>query len=228
MPNAFFIAAISTDLGKTFFIEKTCQILRQKKIGVAAIKPIASGFLNSDKNSDSAKILAALGLKFSKKNLDSITPWRFESSTSPHYAAKISGTKIDFLAVKKFCRAKIIAAKKQQQILLIEGAGGVMTPISDKKTFLDLAKDLKIPLILLSANYLGSISQTLCAVEALKSKKVLIEKIIINQNSPSHEKSSQIADFEMANTIKTLTKIDTILLESFLNKLTSKNEFALD
>ncbi len=213
----YFITGINTDIGKTFLVENLCRILTEKKIAVRAIKPIASGFNDDDLQSDSAKILSALGEKISKKNIDKITPWRFQEPISPHFAAKKSGKKINFLEVVKFCKKEIAAAKKNQEFLFIETAGGVMTPINDKKTFLNLAAELKIPTLLLSGNYLGSISQTLCALEALKNKKIFVEKIIVNARDQNSDKN--------ISTIKNFSGIKTVELKEFfieIKKITSK------
>jgi dethiobiotin synthetase len=212
----YLILGIGTDIGKTFLVENFCRILRQKKISVTAIKPVISGFKDGDLSSDSVRILAALGLKISKKNLDSISPWRFEAAVSPHFAAEIAEEKISFAAVKKFCLERISQAKKQNQILLIEAAGGVMTPITVQKNFLDLAVELKIPVLLVSANYLGSISHTLCAVEALKSRKIVIERIIVNEVFPESEKTASVQINQVIETIKNFSKIETISLKDFL------------
>lgn len=208
----YFIAGIGTDIGKTFLVEKLCRILRGKKIAVKAVKPVASGFDISDPNSDSAKILVALGREISKNNLDEITPWQFFEAIAPHLAAEKLGQKIDFSEVKKFCQEEILAAKNHDQFLFIEAAGGVMTPLNEEKTFLDLAAELEIPVLLVSANYLGSISHTLCAVEALKSKKVRIEKIIINEQSPLSQQSSQVDIGSIVATVRNLSKIEVSLL----------------
>ncbi|OFW86441.1 MAG: dethiobiotin synthase, partial [Alphaproteobacteria bacterium RIFCSPHIGHO2_01_FULL_40_8] len=181
----YLILGIGTEIGKTFLVENLLRHpdLVSGSILPLAIKPIASGFCDDDKNSDTARIAKILG----EKDFDKITPWRFKKPVSPHFAGKI-----DFSAVKNFCRKNIALAKKQNRFLFIEAAGGVMTPITDKKTFLDLACDLKIPVLLVSANYLGSISHTLCAIMALKAKKIFLEKIIINENFPSQIKTSQL------------------------------------
>jgi len=209
--KSYLVIAIGTDIGKTYFVENICRILRKKKESVLAIKPIISGFKDGDKNNDSAKILSALGLEISKKNLDSISPWRFKKAVSPHFAGEIN-----FDEVKKFCLQKIAAAKKQKQFLFIEAAGGVMTPINDKKTFLDLAAELKIPVLLVTANYLGSISHTLCAVEALKNRKIVIEKIIINEHFELPQKASMAKMKPVSETIKNFSKTGAISLQSFL------------
>lgn len=200
----YLVLGIGTDIGKTFLVENLCRNLS----GAKAVKPIASGFRDDDQNSDSAKILSALKLEISQKNIEAITPWRFEKAVSPHFAGEIN-----FSEVKNFCLEKISEAKKQNHFLFIEAAGGVMTPINNEKTFLDLAAELQIPALLVSANYLGSISHTLCAVEALKVKKILLEKIIINE----HGSVAQNDIFEVAKTIQNFSKIETVLLKNFLD-----------
>lgn len=216
----YFIAGIGTDIGKTFLVEQLCRNLCEKEIAVKAVKPVASGFEDGDKNSDSAKILAALGVEISPNNINDITPWRFLEAISPHLAAKNSGQKIDFSEVKNFCQQKILEAKKRDQFLFIEAAGGVMTPLNEEKTFLDLAAELEIPVLLVSANYLGSISHTLCAVEALKSKKVRIEKIIINEQSPLLEQNSLTDISAVVGSMQNFSKVETVLITSelILNK----------
>ena len=206
----YFIAAIGTDIGKTFLTENLCRILPN----VMAIKPIASGFRSNDKNSDPVKILTALNLKISQKNLDEIAPWRFEKAVSPHFAGKIN-----FAEVKKFCAKKIAQAKEENKFLFIETAGGVMTPLTDKKTFLDLIAELKIPVLLVSSNYLGSISHTLCAVQALKNKKIKVEKIIINEHFLGQKKDSLANNLKVAMTIENISGIKTITLQNFLKKI---------
>lgn len=207
--KVYFVAGIGTDIGKTFLVENLCRILPN----AMAIKPIASGFIDGDENSDSAKILSALGQKNSLENINAITPWRFSEALSPHFAAEIFGAKIDFAEVTNFCQQKILEAKNSDRFLLIEAAGGVMTPINNEKTFLDLVAELKIPLLLVSANYLGAISHTLCAVEALKARGVEVAKIIVNETLPT----SQQSEISLIPTLKNFTALEVVSLKKFLN-----------
>jgi len=213
----YLIAAIGTDVGKTFLVTNLCKNLRRKKVKVKALKPVASGFRDSGE-SDSGKILTALGLTIHKKNLDAISPWRFKAAISPNFAAGLEKKKIVFSEVKKFCLEEITRSKKSNEFLFIESSGGAATPISDEKNFLDLAVELKIPVLLLTSNYLGSISHTICAITALKAKKIAIEKIIVNENFTG-EKSSGVSQKEFTQLIKNLSKIETVLLNDFLKKV---------
>jgi dethiobiotin synthetase len=181
MSRQFFITATGTDIGKTFMLEKLCGL----QPDFDAIKPIISGFDYDDFQSDSAKILRLLKRDFNEKNLNDISPWRFTAPLSPNIAADLENKIINFSEVVDFCRKKISAAKKSNQFLYIEGAGGVMTPITNDKTFCDLMAQLKIPAILITGNYVGTISHTLTAIKALEFYKIKIAKIIINSRDYS-------------------------------------------
>ena len=231
--GAYLIVATGTDIGKTFLLEKICQKLRDCKIIVSAVKPVASSFRDDDLQSDSAKILQALGRKITAENIAEITPWRFAAPLAPSLAAAAENKKIIFDEVKNFCAEKILqlqnenfhsqnlsgisakAAVQNKNFLFIESAGGVMTPLSDDKTFLDLAVALKIPVLLLTANYLGAISHTLCAVEALRSKAISIERIIVN-NFAAGQSSSEVKMADTITTIKNFSQIATITLDDFI------------
>jgi dethiobiotin synthetase len=205
MSKAYFITAIGTDIGKTFLVENICKTLPN----AMAIKPIASGFCDGDEKSDSAKILKALSLENSLQNLNLITPWRFLEAVSPHFAGDIN-----FEEVVKFCQQKIVAAKNANKTLFIEAAGGIMTPINNYKTFLDLAAELKISTLLVSANYLGSISHTLCALEALRARQIVVEKIILNDELPTVTKSTH----DLLETLKNFSQVEVVLMKNFLRQ----------
>ncbi len=200
--QTLLIVGVGTDIGKTFFVEKICKDFVKMGRNIIAIKPIASGFKDDDKNSDSARILSALNQELTKSNLDKISPWRFEAAISPHFAAKSNLMEINFNEVKDFCLREIARARELNSTLLIESAGGVMTPINFQKTFLDLASELKIPLILVTANYLGSISHTLCAIEAIKSRGLELKKVMVNKDLPT------VQGISIVDTIKSLAEVN--------------------
>jgi dethiobiotin synthetase len=199
----YLICGIGTDIGKTFFVEKLCHIFSDSK----AIKPVVSGFSDDDLNSDPAKILAAMQLEINQENLDKISPWRFKDPVSPHFAGNV-----DYEELVKFCQNRILDAKKNKQFLFIESAGGIMSPITYEKTFVDLALNLEIPVLLVSSNYLGAISHTLTAIEVLKKRGVNIEKVILNENFPS-----KTAANDLVKTIENFSKIEVVTMTDFFN-----------
>jgi dethiobiotin synthetase len=200
----FFITATGTEIGKTFILTKLSRKLLAQGKKVDLIKPIISGFESDDPNSDSAKILKILQLDLNQKNLDKISPYRFSAPLSPNIAADLENKKINFLELTKFCQDKIDEAKKNNHYLLIEGAGGIMTPINDDKTFADLISALKIPAILVAGNYLGTISHTLSSIKTLESQGIKIDRIIFNQ------KVGEVDDFGNLETLKKFTNIEIV------------------
>lgn len=211
----YLVLATSTDLGKTFFVTEICKKLIKKNFFVNAIKPVLSGFVD-DGNSDSAKILAALNQETSLENIKEISPYRFKEPLSPALAAKKENKEIDFEELKNFCLEKINEAKKTADYFFIEGAGGVMSPLTYQKTFLDLAESLKLPVLLIGGNYLGSISDILCALEALKSRKVQVEMVILNDLIT---RGSKIDLDDNISQIESLSGEKIVKIDDFLTRI---------
>lgn len=169
MPS-YFITATGTNIGKTFIMCDMISELMAENKDVGAIKPLISGFDENDKSCDSYKIIQALG----GGDIDDVSPWRYLKALSPDMAADIP---IIFEDVVKFCRKSL-----QHEYNFIEGVGGVMVPINDKYTILDLIKAVDIPVILITGSYLGSLSHTLTSYNVLKNAGCTIDRIIINQS----------------------------------------------
>ena len=182
--KSYIVLGVGTDIGKTFLVENLCQ----NNSKYYAIKPVITGF-NNDGKSDSEKILNALKIKINSSSLDKISPYRFKKPISPNFLGNICENEII-----KFCINNIENCQKNQKILLIESAGGVMTPINNNFTFLDLAKSLNLPILLVTSNYLGAISHTLCCLEAIKNKNLKISKIIVNEHQIMPIKTSKFID----------------------------------
>jgi len=205
---AYLVLAIGTDIGKTFFV---CSALK-KNPQIKAIKPVISGF-EYQENSDTIKILNAMGLENNLKNIKKISPWRFKKPLSPNFAGKV-----DYDSLMEFCQNSIDKTKKANCKLLIEGAGGVLSPLTNQETFLDLAIDLKLPIILITSNYLGSISHTISAIESILNRHLKLSFIIVNDN-----KNPPISDKIFIKCLKKfienkMTKFKIISLKNFLKK----------
>jgi dethiobiotin synthetase len=160
MNRQYFVTGIGTDIGKTVVSAILAEALQAHYW-----KPIQAGDLE---NSDSIKVqtLCSNEVTIIEEN------FRLKTAASPHSAAKIDGINIK-LSDLKF---PLIEGN-----LIIEGAGGVMVPINDKgDLFIDYIDHLKLPVIVVSRNYLGSINHTLMTIEALKNKGLEILGIIFN------------------------------------------------
>jgi dethiobiotin synthetase len=181
--TAIFITATGTDVGKTFVAAALIRHLRQMGHAVEAIKPIVSGFDPARiVSSDPGVLLAALGRPVSAEEIDRISPWRFRAALSPDLSAKREGRSIDVDAVIEFCQRTVA---QQRGIVLIEGVGGIMVPLDDNRTVLDWMMALRIPLILVTGSYLGTISHTLTALDSLFRRELDVLAIIVSETPGS-------------------------------------------
>ena len=181
--TALFITATGTEVGKTFVATSLIRHLRQMGRMVDAIKPVVSGFDPAKAAaSDPGILLDALGLPVTADDIDRISPWRFRATASPDLAAQREGRAINVDSVITFCQSAI---DLRQDILLIEGIGGVMVPLDAERTILDVMMALQLPLILVTGSYLGTISHTLTAVDALYRRGMRILSIIVSETPGS-------------------------------------------
>jgi dethiobiotin synthetase len=181
--TAIFITGTGTDVGKTFVTTSLIRHLRQMGRIVDALKPVVSGFNPADAaSSDPGLLLNALGLPVTAQEIERIAPWRYRAAMSPDLAAEREGQVIDVDGVIAYCR---LAIDQRRDILLIEGAGGVMVPLDAERTMLDLMMALQLPLILVAGSYLGTISHTLTALDALFRRNLRVLATIVSETPGS-------------------------------------------
>jgi dethiobiotin synthetase len=185
--SAVFITATGTDIGKTFVARGLIRTLRKAGRPVEALKPIVSGFEPAEaEGSDSGLLLSALGRPVSMETIAQVSPWRFALPLAPDLAAAREGRKLDFPAMVAFCREAVAANNGADNgALLIEGAGGLMSPIDNDHTNLDWMSALGLPLILVAGTYLGTISHTLTALDVLARHGLAVGALVLSQSAGS-------------------------------------------
>lgn len=181
--SAVFVTATGTDIGKTFVTAGLIRHIRGNGGAVAAVKPVVSGFdPDAWQRSDPAVLLAALGRPVALAQVERISPWRFKAPLSPHMASKREGRAIVFRDLVEFCRKSMA---DHRGILLIEGIGGVMVPLDDRHTVLDLVSVLRIPAILVAGSYVGTISHTLTALEVMARRNLDFAAVVVSESESS-------------------------------------------
>jgi len=181
--TAIFITATGTDVGKTFVAASLIGQFRQMGRVVEVIKPVVSGFDPTQAaTSDPAVLIKALGVPVTPQAIEQISPWRFRAPLSPDLAAQREGRAIDVDDVIAFCQRAI---DQRQDVLLIEGVGGVMVPLDDQRTILDVMMALRLPVILVAGSYLGTISHTLTALDSLYRRDMNVMATIVSETSGS-------------------------------------------
>lgn len=169
-PKKFFVSGISTEVGKTL-----CSAILVKALDADYWKPVQSGDLHQ---TDSMKVAAWNGLSLPHPRFHPETH-RLTEPMSPHASAAIDGVHI---------KRSDFQIPTTDKTLIVEGAGGLMVPLNEEDTLLDLMRDLQIPVILVSRNYLGSINHTLLSIAQLRQAGIPIAGIVFNgPSTPSTE-----------------------------------------
>jgi dethiobiotin synthetase len=180
--RGLFITSVGTGIGKTLITTILCHQLTCQGRTVAALKPVVSGFSPDDPASDPALILRSLGRDPTPAAIAAIAPWRFEQPLSPQLAARLEGRPLAIEVVAAFCNDPHHA---EDVTLLIEGAGGVMTPLDETHTIVDLIARLGHPAVLVTGSYLGALSHTLTALFALRGNGIQVNGIVVSESVES-------------------------------------------
>ena len=183
--KSIFITATNTDVGKTYASEKFLRYFSSLGLKVGYFKPCETGVLNQPL--DGSKMLTLvkeLNPQFIA-DINDVVPYQFKLPAAP-YVAK-GKTKIDL----KFLKEKKIYLQSLCDILIIEGAGGLMVPLEKDLFIIDLIKEFRSEAILITPSKLGSINDTLLSIEALKSRNIDFEFFInLYEDKESFEKVS--------------------------------------
>jgi dethiobiotin synthetase len=206
--SAYFVTATGTEIGKTYVTAGLVRHLRARNEPVFSLKPVVSGFSMSEAEaSDPGILLRALGEVVNSETIARISPWRFAAPLSPDIAAARESRTIAFDELVGFCSDMIGVAKG---IWFIEGVGGVMVPLDAQHTVVDWIAALGTPVILVVGSYLGTISHTLTALDALKRRDVPVAAIVVNESAgapvSSEETARTIARFAPKCPIQTLSR----------------------
>jgi dethiobiotin synthetase len=178
--SGLFITGVGTGVGKTLVTTILCHQLREMDRPVIALKPVVSGYVEGDPESDPALILQSLAVAHTAAAIAAIAPWRFAAPLSPHIAARREGRSVSRAEVARFCREQ---SEARGSIRLIEGAGGVMSPMTSDATCLDLILDIGDPVVLVTGTYLGALSHTLTALTALRERAVPLRGIVVSESA---------------------------------------------
>lgn len=181
--SACFITGAGTDVGKTFVAAGLIREFRRRGERVAALKPVVSGFDPARAAaSDPGILLAALGRAATPEEIARIAPWRFRAPLAPDMAAQRENRRIDFAALVEFCHRAITAS---EGMLIIEGVGGIMVPLDDRRTVLDWIMALRLPVIVVAGSYLGTISHALTALAVLRQHDLEVAALVISETAGS-------------------------------------------
>ena len=191
--QGFFITGTDTGVGKTFVAVALTRALVARGLRTAVMKPVAAGSMQTPegpRNDDAIELLAASNVS---APYEDVNPWLLTLPASPHLAARHDGVSIG--------QEKLLAAHRRlaarADLVLVEGAGGWLAPISATATMADIAVNLALPVILVVGLRLGCLNHALLTREAIRSCAVPFAGWIANRMA---------AEMPLANAnIETLT-----------------------
>lgn len=164
--KSIFITATNTDVGKTYACEKFLKYYSKKGFKVGYFKPIETGVENLPQDGlKMLKLTKKLNSSFNA-NINDIVPYQFKLPAAPYVAKKNTEIDLNFLVKRKKELEKLC------DILIIEGAGGLMVPIEKNFFMIDLIKLFKVKTKLICSSKLGTINDTLLSIRALENKNI--------------------------------------------------------
>jgi len=182
--SGFFITATNTEVGKTFVTAALLQACLTHSIDAVAVKPIQSGCEHGTAPDVS---------EYAKVNpQNNFSPqYALAYPSSPYYAAQKEHITIDMPAVKAYCDTFL----QSHALSLIEGAGGMLVPLTEQDTICDLVKMLDLPVILVCKNELGVLNQILLNLELCKQNGIGVACVVLNFHDPHDEICSSNVDY---------------------------------
>lgn len=186
------VLATGTEIGKTYV---SGALLRRAQAGgrsVGAVKPVMSGFsADALAESDAGQLAAACGVTLTQETLARYCLFSFEEALAPNVAARRAGVDVRFDDLVDYSRNGLDAGS---DFALVEGAGGVLSPLTDMHLNVDLAIALNLPVVMVTANYLGSVTHTLTALEACRSRGVAVASLAVSQPTREYGTPAEIAE----------------------------------
>jgi dethiobiotin synthetase len=179
--RGLFVTATDTGVGKT---EVACALLRGARAAgqdVGAMKPAQSGHVAGEP-SDADRLHAAAG---GVDPRELVCPYTFAAPLAPAVAARLEGVEVSLARVLDAARA--LAAR--HEALLVEGAGGLLTPLTERETYADLAVALALPVLVVARAGLGTVNHTALTVEALRARGLAVLGVVLNRTSPATDPS---------------------------------------
>jgi dethiobiotin synthetase len=155
--QGIFVTGTSTEVGKTFVGALIARALVASGHRVGVYKPAASGCRREGDSLVADDAVALWEAAGEPGTLDVVCPQRFAAPLAPHLAARSEGKELDV----GLLRDGLTWWRDRCDIVIVEGAGGLMSPLSDDEYVADLAYDFGYPLVVVAANRLGVINQTL-------------------------------------------------------------------
>ncbi len=175
--SGVFITGTDTGIGKTVIACHLIKALEETGLSVAVRKPVESGCSEGEHGliaQDAVRLAAA---SVSPQSIERVCPYRYKAETSPQRAAILAGATHTIAQLATCCRC-------EEQFVVVEGAGGLLSPIAADGLNVDLISALEFPAIVVSPDRLGCINHILLTLEVLAARKLKAIAVVLNRMHP--------------------------------------------
>ncbi len=215
MIKGLFVTGTDTNVGKTVIAAGLAGLFKQKGLKVGVMKPIQTGAIKRKGKLVSLDIELMIKTSGIIEDIDLLNPYCLEPSVAPLVASQITGIKID---IKKILAA-YTKLTSRYEIVIVEGAGGLLVPILSNYLMIDLIKDLNLPILIVAKPSLGTINHTLLTIRQAQSQGIRVLGVVINGIK---ENKAGIAEWTNPQIIEDLSKVPILGIIPYSPKISLK------
>ena len=181
--DGIFVTGTDTDVGKTFVSSALLAGWRSEGVDAVHMKPVQKGCVRRNGTlvaPDLVTCLKSCGLRPSRDELGDMAPYCFKPACSPHLAAREAGVRISLPVIEQAFRR----LGRTHDAVIVEGAGGVLVPLNEQQTMLDLMVRLQLPVLLVARACLGTLNHTLLSLDVVRRSGLAVAGVVVNQSVP--------------------------------------------
>jgi len=212
--KGFFITGTDTGVGKTVITVALIKAICRLGFTAGGMKPIESGCMQQGDVLVPPDGMFIKTIAHMEENIRQITPCRFKSPLAPLPASESEDISVDFEKINK-AFADITG---NYDVVIVEGIGGLLVPITRDYSVIDMAKDFNLPLIVVSKPSLGTINHTMLTVNYALKEGLRVAGIIINYNQPTENTLAEATNPEV---IKRISPVPVIGIFPYLKDMES-------
>jgi dethiobiotin synthetase len=191
--KGIFVTGTDTGVGKTIVSAALAHFLTERGLNVGIMKPAESGVGDPSRLGDDGSLLQWAAS--SSDAPEEISPYRLRAPLAPAQAAEKEKCFIDFSGLV----ATAQTLGNRHDFLIIEGAGGLMTPLSGGLLMADLAKEIGLPLLVVTAARLGTLNQTLLTIFAAQQMGIPVAGYVINRMPAQPDEAAETTPHTLAS-----------------------------